>query len=133
MKRMAAALVMATVALTGCEAWRSINNSLQLEVTGGGPLIPGETQTATLDTLIEAHDWTFEGYAGDLFTVVVEGDDWVDPRATLLSPEGELLGFTNENDGPDEILSYELPADGIYTVRVDVFRVGTYTITLILS
>jgi hypothetical protein len=130
-----AALIAATaaLALVGCEAWRAVDNSLRLDVTGGGALTPGESQTATLDSLTEAHDWTFEGQAGQHIAVMVEGDDWVDPRITLLSPAGEILAATNENDGPDEILSYALPADGAYIIRVDVFRVGTYTITLIIS
>jgi hypothetical protein len=132
-RQSAPAALIAALALVGCEAWRAIDNSLHLEVTGGGALTPGESQTATLDSLTEAHDWTFEGQAGQHIAVMVEGDNWIDPRITLLSPEGELLTATNQNDGPDEILSETLPADGTYTIRVDVFRVGTYTITLIIS
>jgi hypothetical protein len=133
MRRAAVVLTMMGLALVGCEAWREINSSLRLEVTGGGVLSPGESQTATLDSLTEAHDWTFEGQAGQQVSIVVEGDDWADPRVTLLSPDGEILAVANRNDGPDEILSHALPADGAYTIRVDVFRAGTYTITLILS
>lgn len=133
MRRAAAVLGIMSFALAGCEAWREINSSLRLDVTGGGALSSGESRTATLDSLAEAHDWTFEGQAGGQASIVVEGGDWVDPRVTLLGPDGEILAVANENDGPDEILSFTLPASGAYTIRVDVFRVGTYTISLILS
>jgi hypothetical protein len=101
-----------------------------LPVTGGGTLtVGGEAEAATLDSLFEAHDWTFEGEAGQAVTIDVMGQGDADPRAQLLDPSGDLL--VEDDDGGDNYnarIATTLPETGTYTVRVDMFTAGTYSI-----
>jgi hypothetical protein len=103
-----------------------------LEITGGGTLtVGGEPQSATLNSLEEGHDWTFDGEAGQAVTidVVAEGD--TDPQARLLDPSGDLLVLDDDGgDGYNARIVTTLPETGTYTVRVDVFTEGTYSIQI---
>jgi ABC-type phosphate transport system substrate-binding protein len=107
------------------------NSGAGLPVSGGGTLEVGGSQTATLDTIYEAHDWTFQGTAGQQVTISVEGVGDVDPRVTLIGPGGDRLAADDDGGGNmNALLTYTLPSDGTYTARVDVFTAGEYTITL---
>jgi hypothetical protein len=107
------------------------NAGADLPVTGGGTLEIGGSQSATLDTIYEAHDWTFQGTAGQQVTISVEGVGDVDPRVTLIGPGGDRLAADDDGGGDlNALLTYTLPSDGTYTARVDVFTAGEYTITL---
>lgn len=101
-----------------------------LETTGGGELtVGGGPEAATLDSLSEAHDWTFEGEAGQAITIDVMGQGDTDPRARLLDPSGELLAEDDDGGGYyNARIVTTLPETGTYTVRVDVFSVGTYSV-----
>jgi hypothetical protein len=128
--RLLVALTPLALTALACNLLSPIDTSRNLEVTGGGSIAMGESQTATLGSIVEAHDWTFNGEAEQVIHVIVEGEDRIDPRITLLDSTGEVLATANDNEGPDEILSYTLPANGIYTLRVDAFHKGTYAITV---
>lgn len=132
MQRALLVALLALALMSGCHPLSGLDNALHLEATGGGMLQPGEGQAATLGSITEAHDWEFEGRAGQTITVIVEGEGDVDPRVTLLGPEGMFLSDVNDNEGPVEVLRYTLPINGIYTIRVDVFQRGAYTITLMV-
>jgi hypothetical protein len=70
---------------------------------------------------------TFDALAGDIVTLTVSGLDWTfDSIMTLLSPEGETLAENDDHEMPSfalgdyqsQILDFEIPADGTYTVQV---------------
>jgi hypothetical protein len=111
--------------------------------TSGGPGLPstnqgsidfGESTTAELDTISEAHDWTFEGNAGQSVTIrcnAAEGSD-TDPRIHLYGPDGTVIA-DDDDSGEDTnalILNFPLTEDGTYTIQIDVFTPGEYVLTL---
>jgi hypothetical protein len=107
------------------------NSALGLPSTNMGSLQLNQPVSAELDTIMEAHDWTFAGQAGQVVTIRVEaaeGHD-TDPRVNLLSPSGEFLIAADDTEGYNAVISgYELPETGAYTIKVDVFTEGAYAI-----
>jgi tetratricopeptide (TPR) repeat protein len=110
------------------------NSALGLRSSNQGTLSPGSQVTASLDTIFEAHDWTFEGQAGQVITLrctAAPGAE-TDPRINLLAPDGSWL--IADDDGGEGLSSrisdFELPVDGTYTVKVDVFELGEYVLVL---
>lgn len=92
----------------------------------------GATETATLDNLFAAHNWEFEGTAGQNVTISVTPVGDTDPRIKLLDESCTLLG-EDDDGGPDQygsLLTFTLPANGTYTVRVDVYSGGDYQINI---
>ncbi len=71
--------------------------------------------------------WTFEGHAGDVVTIIMDGIG-MDSFLRLLNPEGREL--TNDNDGNGSpnarIQSYTLPSDGTYTIVASSYRGRSY-------
>lgn len=102
--------------------------------TGGGSITVGSSQTATLTELDEAHNWSFQGTSGQTVTITAVGQGETDPRIKLLDPNGNVIAEDDDSgggaSGRDATLTTTLPSDGLYTVRVDVFRGGTYTVTV---
>jgi hypothetical protein len=94
----------------------------------------GETETAVLDDPDAAHNWLFQGTAGQTVTITVESPiDEADPAAVLLDPAGNVLIQEDDNYGPDEFdvqIVITLPQEGTYTVRVTTFDGGEYQITI---
>lgn len=91
----------------------------------------GETREATLDSLLEAHNWQFQGTAGQTVTIRVNAIGDTDPRAKLIDPSGNVIAEDDDGGGGyDSLIVATLPVDGTYTVRVDVFTTGRYTITI---
>jgi hypothetical protein len=87
-----------------------------------------------------SEDWTFEGRADEVISLVVvtlRGD--LDPTLQLIAPEGQTVA---ENDDLDSLVrdagleALVLPADGSYTVRIaryqgqDGTTTGEYELTL---
>lgn len=102
-----------------------------LATTGGGTVSVGESVTGEIADSSQAHDWQFEGTEGQFVVVNVYGDGESDPRARLVTPDGKVLVRNDDGgEGFDVYISATLPADGTYTVRVDMFGGGTYTLTL---
>lgn len=99
---------------------------------GGGTLtINGDPVTATLNGLNDAHNWAFEGRAGQTVEITAQTLDQCDPRIRLLNPTGGMLAMDDDGGGyPNSYLQYTLPVDGVYTVRVDVFRGGSYRLAV---
>lgn len=102
--------------------------------TGGGSITVGGSQSATLNSLFEAHNWSFQGTSGQTVTIsaVAQGD--TDPRVKLLDANGNIIAEDDDSGGGtggrDAFLTATLPADGTYYIRIDVFTTGTYTVTL---
>jgi len=102
-----------------------------LETTGGGTIEVGTSVTNRLQTLLEAHNWTFEGKSGQVVSIYVDSDGTSDPRARLIDPDGEVIA--EDDDGGDVLdaaIDTTLPFDGTYTIRVDTHVSGGYTLTL---
>jgi hypothetical protein len=114
------------------------------DVTGlTGPNLPAVTQgaisaggsvTAELNTLDEAHDWTFEGIAGQQVTIRAEAAQGTstDPRIHLYDPAGNVIAADDDGGGDTNALisAVSLEQDGTYIIRVDVFTEGEYVLSL---
>ena len=105
--------------------------------TGGGYLtIDGPAITDDVYELNEAHNWVFTGSAGQFVRITCEAIGETDPRIALLDPDGSLLTFDDDSGRDhslgywDSYLTYTLPRDGEYTVRVDVFTGGQFTLSV---
>lgn len=91
----------------------------------------GESDTASLDGLFDAHNWYFEGQAGQDVTIRVDAVGDTDPRIRLIDPSGTVIGEDDDGGGDyNSLLETTLPSTGTYTVRIDVFSTGTYRITI---
>lgn len=90
--------------------------------------------SATFTDLFEAHNWLFEGQAGQEVEIAVSGGaEGTDTRAKLLDPNGGVLAEEDDTNNYDPWISTVLPADGLYTVRVDSWDAGSYTITVTVA
>jgi hypothetical protein len=102
------------------------------DTTGGGTLtVGGGAQSATLNSLSEAHNWTFEGQAGQSVTIRANGQGDTDPRAKLIDPNGNVIAEDDDGGGGwNSLITATLPETGTYTVRIDVFTEGTYSVSV---
>lgn len=92
----------------------------------------GTTETATLESLFEAHNWTFDGTAGQNVTITVTAVGDTDPRVKLMDENCNIIG-EDDDSGPDQyssLLTATLPSAGTYTVRIDVYTGGEYQINV---
>jgi hypothetical protein len=103
-----------------------------LDTTGGGELtVGGGAQSATLNDLYEAHNWVFDGQAGQSVTIHVNAQGDADPRAKLLDPDGNVIAEDDDGGGGyNSLITATLPETGTYTVRVDVFSEGAYSVSV---
>ena len=81
------------------------------------------------------HFWHFAGSEGDNILITADPDDATDVFLELYGPDAERLGpgFISVGDnGFMEQLEWQLPEDGLYSIRVGEwnFAAGTYTLTL---
>jgi hypothetical protein len=95
----------------------------------------GQTSAPTqINGLFEAHNWLFQGTAGQTVTIRVSGLGDCDPRFKLIDPNGDIIGDDDDSgggaNGYDALLTITLPMSGTYTVRVDVWSTGQYTVTV---
>ncbi len=94
-------------------------------------MVIGEQRQGRLEALNEAHNYLFQGSAGQAVTIRVEGgEDGTDTRLTLIDPQGAVLARADDVEGRDPVLVYTLPVDGLYTARIDTYSPGGYTLTL---
>jgi hypothetical protein len=108
-----------------------INAEDNYYTVGGGTLTFGQPVTDTLSELDDAHNWAFEGSAGQTVTISVTGEGECDPQVTLLDLDNNVLAADDDGGGGNNaLLTYTLPADGTYIARVDVWEEGQYTITV---
>jgi len=91
----------------------------------------GQTQQARLDDLFDAHNWQFDGTAGQSVTIRVNALEGSDPHAKLLDPHGRVIAEDDDGGGGyDALIVMNLPSDGVYTVRVDMWTTGPYSISV---
>ncbi len=97
-------------------------------------LTPGVPVEGEVIAIFDAHNYYYEGKKGEKVLITVVGEGETDPRVTVLSPTGTVIG---ENDDTltslNASLSLTLPVDGTYTIRVTVWEIGAYTLTLDLE
>lgn len=99
-----------------------------------GSIPVGGRVSGEITDLFEIHNWTFNGVAGQTVTIQgnAAGGDSTDPRVNLLGPDGTLLA--GDDDGGQDanalISSFTLPANGQYTIQIDVWQTGRYEIVL---
>jgi hypothetical protein len=102
------------------------------DTTAVNVLTPGQSIQGELSMPFDAHNWLYEGKAGEYVTIKVIGPD-ADPRVSLIGPDGTLL-FENDdiiqNVDVNASIVAILPTDGVYTVRVTSWNTGSYTLTL---
>jgi type II secretory pathway pseudopilin PulG len=125
----------ATAAAMQREGAGGVPNTLDggdgLATTGGGTISVGGSVQGTLDSLFEAHNWVFEGQAGQTVTIRADAVGETDPRVRLLDPGGSVIAEDDDGGGGlNALLTATLPMSGTYTIRVDIFVAGTYTLTL---
>ena len=81
--------------------------------------------------MFDAHNWLFEGQSGQTVTIEVVGVGSTDPSATLIDPNGTVVARSDQTDsGGSEHITATLQLSGTYTVRVNVYVPGDYTITV---
>jgi hypothetical protein len=106
----------------------------KLPTTLTDSLIFGETVTAVLDVPDTAHNWLFQGSAGQTVTITVTSPlDAADPAVVLIDPAGNVLTQVDDNFGPDDEdvqIAITLPLEGTYTIRVTAFTGGEYEISV---
>jgi hypothetical protein len=91
----------------------------------------GQTQQARLDDLFDAHNWQFEGTAGQSVTIRVNALEGSDPQAKLIDPRGQVIAQDDDGGGGyDALIMTTLPSDGVYTIRVDMWTTGPYSVSV---
>lgn len=120
--------------LSGCNTIGAGNSALDLEAIPQGQISLGEEVIRSLDTIFEAHDWKFQGYAGQEVTIRCEttSGHLTDPRINLLDPKGKWLTADDDSGGAHDALiaNYHLPENGVYTIKIDVFDTGEYALSV---
>lgn len=79
----------------------------------------------------EAHNYLFDGTAGQKITIKVTASGGSDPRLRLIDPHGN--GLANDDDGgggTSALLTVTLPETGTYTIRIDMWVGGGYSLTV---
>lgn len=91
----------------------------------------GQTVTGELLKAFDAHNWTFEGSAGQAVTIRVDAIGETDPEVMLFDPSGVLLGRDDDGGGGfNAMLTLTLPTAGTYTIRIKGWRTGQYTLSV---
>jgi len=104
----------------------------KLTTTTKEPLvIGGPTGKGKIDTVFDAHDWTFDGKAGQSVTITAAGVSGSDPYLKLIDPSGAVLAEDDDaGGGSNAQINIDLPVTGTYTLRIDMMEIGEYTIAV---
>ena len=95
----------------------------------------GDSVEATIEEVEEVRQFRFDGAAGELVRISVDGKDGMDPIASLLEPNRTEID-TNDDLSPanrDSLIIARLPSDGLQVVRVEAFdetSLGRFVITV---
>jgi hypothetical protein len=102
-----------------------------LETTKVDTISVGDSKSDNIGGIFEAHNYTFSGTAGQTVTIAVTGVGDTDPRVYLIDPSGNKIAEDDDGGGGyNASLTFTLPSTGTYTIRVDVFTAGAFTLTL---
>jgi hypothetical protein len=84
-----------------------------------------------IEEFFTAHNWYFEGEAGQTVTILVRSDGQSDPRFWLYDEEYNLLAEDDDSgEGVNATETVTLPADGTYTVRIELLALGRYNLRI---
>ena len=101
---------------------------------GGGTLASGDSRAVLLSE--EGFKWQYQGQAGTYLTLTLNADEIVDSYLSLYGPDGTLLTSDDDSGGSlnAEIFEFELPVDGVYTIRANtIAEPGLVTLNLTSS
>jgi hypothetical protein len=98
-----------------------------------GPLTLGDSGCSSTVTDLEiAENWTFQGTVNQIITINVKALGDADPQITLIDPIGDAIDMDDDSGGGTSArLNALLEMDGIYTLRVELFEPGVYTINVL--
>ena len=96
---------------------------LQIDSSGTGEL--------TNINYTNADSWTFEGTSGRAVSILVREDKGSDPHLIVLDPDGAVIADDDDSGGGNSpLVTLELAKTGIYTICVDMYTNGPYTVSL---
>ncbi|MGF1504139.1 MAG: hypothetical protein ACFB51_03230 [Anaerolineae bacterium] len=91
----------------------------------------GEGNGDTLDVLFTAHNWRFQGDAGQTVRILVRSDGVSDPRFTLYDADlGVIAADDDGGEGLNAEATVTLPTSGEYILRVDMNAPGRYSLRI---
>jgi hypothetical protein len=92
----------------------------------------GDTVTGTVSSIFDAHNWLFRGTAGQTVAVSVTGGSGADPVIIVFDAAGNIVQSDLDASGADgtETALVILNSEGWYTVRVEFWSAGTYTLSV---
>jgi hypothetical protein len=91
----------------------------------------GQTVSGTISAVFDAHNWLFEGTAGQTVTIRVTATGGSDPIFMLINPDGVVIGQDDDSGGGfDALLTITLTQSGTHTIRVKSWAVGGYSLSL---
>lgn len=103
------------------------------DTTNKGRLQIGTSGTGELTDInyTNADSWTFEGKSGQSVSILVQEDKGSDPHLIVLDPDGAVIADDDDSGGGNSpLVTLELAQSGIYTVCVDMYTNGPYTLSL---
>src|SRR5262249_45277177 len=96
--------------------------------TNGGPIAPGQTKSATMQTTPDFDAWQFYGTIGDTVTITAQTlTGTMNTNIALYPPYGNPI-----LNGTTDVQSIPLPATGLYTLEIEdggLNDTGTYQVT----
>jgi hypothetical protein len=110
-----------------------VQNFSNYEIYHRGTIGPGSAVQSRIDGLFDMDSWTFQGSAGQTVTIRADAaaGQGTDPQIHL-AYNGEILAMDDDGGGGYSALiaSYRLPANGTYTIYVEIWTAGGYILTL---
>lgn len=100
------------------------------QTTSTASMDVGTSATGSISTITDAHNWTFQGSAGQTIVIEAVGQNGLDPKIALYDPSLDLIAENDDFDGLDSYIETSLPEDGTYTVRLSAFTTGDYILTV---
>ena len=114
-----------SIYLTGVQSrYNSVNNG-QIDLLG-------ETIFEHLTPYYESDTWWFDGFTDDAVDIILESDEF-DVLLEVFDKDGNLIATDDDSYGvTDARLTFTLPANGNYYIRVSASdgETGNYTLTL---
>ncbi|MBI5671230.1 MAG: pre-peptidase C-terminal domain-containing protein [Chloroflexi bacterium] len=107
----------------------AMSTRVQAGRIGSTALLPGVQVQGTLNAQTRQQDWTLVAAAGQRVTIsaVDNGGGMLDPALRLIAPDGSEVAYNDDLDAADlpnatdaQLADIALPADGVYTVRVEL-------------
>ncbi len=101
------------------------------DTTYVGQISVGSSVQDNVPTLFEAHNWEFYGTAGQTVTIRADAIGDSDPRIKLIDPNGNVIAEDDDGGGGySSLLTATLSMDGTYTIRIDMFSEGNFTLSV---